>query len=489
MKDKLRSLASDTLVYGTSTIAQRFLTFMLTPLYTNYLTLSEAGDMQFLYSLIAFANILYSFGFEAAFLRYYRDGGDQKSVYTHSYLAIAGITGAVTFMLYLFSAPIADILSLESTNALWLTQLAIAIPFLDCFMLIPFARLRMERKPRVFAILKLFNVVVAVVLNIILVVWMKKGCEGVLVSSVIASFIGMAVFVPSVLRHLKFEWNADLFSDLTAFGLPTLPSGFSAMILQVADRPILKAFASTDAVALYSMNYRLGLPMLLMVSVFEQAWKPFYLSHANDDDPKPLFARVMTYFTVVSAVIFLVVSLFVQYIVQLPFPGGKFFNPVYWSGLGIVPVVTAAYYFNGLATNFATGLYITKRTRTLPLATGAAALTNVLMNIILIPAIGYMGAAYATLGAYMVSAVVMYLYSQREYPIAYEWQRVVMICGICCVEYALILLFGKALGGNAELILHIAAVPLFFALLLATNVFTVGERKAALSSMRKVLRR
>ena len=140
-----------------------------------------------------------------------------------------------------------------------------------------------------------------------------------------------------------------------------------------------------------------------------------------------MLSRVFTYFTIACAVLYITLVLFIGDVVQVPFIGGHFFNEAYWSGLVIIPIVSAAYYFTGVATNFAAGLHITKQTKYLPLATGSAAIANVIMNILLIPYIGYYGAAWATFGAYIVSAAVMYYYSQRVLPVRYEWNSIAAI--------------------------------------------------------------
>ncbi|MFM8472624.1 MAG: lipopolysaccharide biosynthesis protein, partial [Candidatus Kapaibacterium sp.] len=97
MRDKLRSLASDTAVYGASTIIQRFLTFLLTPLYTNYLSMSELGVVSNVYALIAFVNILYAFGFESAFMRFYRGSEEEKhAVFTQSLIPVVTIASLLS---------------------------------------------------------------------------------------------------------------------------------------------------------------------------------------------------------------------------------------------------------------------------------------------------------------------------------------------------------------------------------------------------------
>jgi O-antigen/teichoic acid export membrane protein len=323
MREKLRSLASDTAVYGASTIIQRFLTFLLTPLYTNYLTMSELGVVSNVYALIAFVNILYAFGFESAFMRFYRGDNNEKAlVFTQSFVPVVGIAACMSGILYVLRAHTAPFAGIGPDAPSSLFALVLLIPFLDAVSIIPFAQLRMERKARRFATYKVLSVVVNIALNVILVVGMALGSRGVFIAGACSSLVSVILVAPHIARGLRR--GASRLRELAAFGIPTIPSGFASMLLQVADRPILTAMTTPLIVGLYNANYRLAIPMMLCVSVFEYAWKPFYLQHAEDDDAPVLFGRIFTYFTLMSALVFLLISLFASVVVQLPFPGGAY---------------------------------------------------------------------------------------------------------------------------------------------------------------------
>jgi O-antigen/teichoic acid export membrane protein len=266
-----------------------------------------------------------------------------------------------------------------------------------------------------------------------------------------------------------------LLRDMWRFGLPTLPSAFSAIMLQVSDRPIMRALMDANAVGIYQTNFRLGIPMMLAVSVFEQAWKPFYLREAGSKQARTLFPKVLTYFTVVCAMIFLSVTLFIEYAVRMPFVGGQLVNPKYLSGLGVIPFVMLGYYCNGVFTNLAAGAYIRKRTKYLPAATGLAAAVSVGMNFLLIPRMGMMGAAVAMCSAYFVSAVFMYrmMIVRRVYPLRYEWSRIAGILSITALAHTFALAMTERMAMLPSLFLRFCclalAMAVFAALILRGN--------------------
>lgn len=464
MSSKIARLASDTVVYGISTVLSRFLTFLLTPLFTNYLSKTEIGEIAGIYAMIAFVNILYSLGMEPAFMRFWNKDADAENhrVFATAFSTVTVLSVIVTALTIALAAPIAasPLLALGDQGA-HLVQIAALIPLLDGLVLIPFAQLRMQQRPRVFAMLRLLSVAVTFVFTLLFVVQFGWHIEGALWAGVIGSAATFMVFLPGVVRTLRSAPAkvSDLRRQMLSFGLPTVPSNFSSIMVQVADRPIMLMLTSSSVVGMYQTNFRLALPMMMFVTVFEYAWKPFYLNHRHDEDAKQTFATVFTAFTAVCGAIFLMTSLFIEFVVQLPFIGGRFVNPDYWEGLTIIPVVMFAYFFNGVFINMAAGLHIEKRTGFFPVATGVAAVISVAATWLLVPPFGIMGAAWAKVFAYVVSAVMLYVFSQRIYPVRYEWSKVAMLVVASGVLY----LGGRAgdLEGILSIAVRVAAVTVY----------------------------
>jgi O-antigen/teichoic acid export membrane protein len=224
--------------------------------------------------------------------------------------------------------------------------------------------------------------------------------------------------------------------EMLIFGFPVMIANLPAMLLQVFDRILMPYLKVTNAeLNNYSVNYKLGIPMMLIVSMFEYAWKPFFLSHYKDEDAKAVFSRVFTYFTMLSVIVFLVVGFFMTFIVRMPFIGGKFINPIYWNGMVIIPIILGGYFFNGAITNFSAGFYITKKTKYIAITMWVAAIANIILNIYLIPIYGYIGAAWATFLAYLIGAIIAFFLNDRVYKINYEWKRIGLLIGSALLCY------------------------------------------------------
>jgi len=489
LKDKIKTLASDTLTYGVFQILGRFLTALLTPLYSNYLSPTDNGTVAYLFSILIFAQFIYIFGMESAFFRFYSQNDDAKNkkVFTTAFVLITSLGFLFTAIFLIFSNSFSEmIIGNDTPSALYIFQIVCFIPLLDGLISIPAGRLRMQRKIKKFATLHLIFVILAVGLTSYFIMFTSLGVLGVFAAQLIVCLFKVAVFLPDILRMLDLKLDFLLFKDMLKFGVPTLPANISAIALQVADRPIMKLFITNAEIGIYQIVAKLALPMLLLVTVFDYAWKPFFLNHFNDDDAKKLFSRVLTYYILVASVVWLFVSLFIDYIVRIPLWDGRYFiHPDYWGGIGIATLIMLGYLINGMTTNFAAVFHIEKKTKYLPITIGFSALASIILNFILVPIIGSIGAAISLVIGYSIGAILMKtLHSKVNYKINYEWKRIIII-GFASV---LTLFCGKFVTINFDLtIAFFIKLSIMFGYLLLLKLlgfFTAGE----LTQLKKIFK-
>jgi len=473
MRAKIQLLASDAAVYGVTTLLTRSMSFLLTPLYTNALAnRSEFGIYAYLYSLLAFVNVIYACGLDTAFLRFFSAKDPQKTeqAFSFSWWMIA-LIGILSTIVILFSADgIANWIPDLAGHGDLIRAIAL-IPLFDALTNVPYNLLRMQRKARQFAVLRIVNVAINLGLNLFLVGYLSMGLKGIVIAGIVSSFCAVIGIVPIIIKWLRVQYDIGLSKQMLAFGLPTMPSAFSGMMLQVADRPIMTALAGSDMTGLYQANYRLGIPMMMLVAVFEFAYKPFYLSHHEDDDAPQLFARIFTYFMIIACGVFLLISLFIQDIVQLSFRGISLIHISYWQGLGIIPIILGAYIWNGIATNMALGMHVSKKTGWLPIATGIAAIVNIILTVFLVPLFGIYGGAWATFFAYAVSAVILWKISVKLYPIPYEWSR---LFGTVCIAG---LVFAIATLCDTKGFINLLLIASFPIALFASGILNAREKQ------------
>jgi len=243
---------------------------------------------------------------------------------------------------------------------------------------------------------------------------------------------------PEILRHLKAKIDFSLLKSMLKYGVPTLPAGLATVLLSVADKPILKQLTDAETMAVYNANYKLGIPMLLFVSAFEYAWRPFFLSHYHEENSNSMFSRIFTYFTLIGASIFLFISFFIEYIVKIPFLNNGSLLPVdYRGGMEIIPIILVAYWFFGTYNNFAAAVHIVKKTKYIAFSITTGTIFYIIAMYLFIPSFGYIAAAWATLFGYAVNALLILWFARKVYQINYEWKRIFIILLITLFTYVL----------------------------------------------------
>lgn len=422
MLDKIKSLSKQTLIYGTSTIVGRFLNFLLVPLYTNKIDPADYGIVSVVYAFIAFMNIVYSAGLEQGFFKFAstKEVGTDKQNFSIPFFSILINSAILSIIIIALSYAVPGLWILKGTSVS-IIKYTVLILFFDALVMVPFARLRLDKKPKIFAAVKIINIVVNVLFNVILIVIYKMGIEAIFISNLVSSVVTFLVLLPVIVKNISFSFNRKLFDELMKFSLPYIPAGISSIIIQVISRPVMLLLTDEANVGIFQANYRLGIFMMLVINMFDYAWRPFFLSHAKDPDAKRIFANIMIYFTGFCSVVLVLISFFIEDIIQIHLFGGKsLIGPKYWAGLYIVPVILFAYIFNGIYINLMPGIYIEKKTKYLPFITGLGAAVNVAGNFILIPVWGLFGAAVATLLSYVVMAFNIYFVTQRFYAVKYD---------------------------------------------------------------------
>ena len=496
MLDRIFKLGKESAIYGLSSIVGRFLNFLLVPLYTNFLAKAEVGVFGYLYSYIAFAFVIYGYGMDSAYMRFVAsaDTSEKKHLVSAPFFSLLGTSFLFSLLIFFSAVSIEGLLNGGSGradlvgHAAWILFIRYSawILFFDTLTIVPFAYLRMENKAKLFAGLRVLNIVITIVLTIIMFVLLHMRVEVVFIANLIASACTALVLLWIVSPQLTIRIPGKLYKEMLRFGLPYIPASLAGIAIQVIDRPILKALTDNETVGIYTANYRLGVLMMLVVGMFDYAWRPFFLTHAKDSDAPRMFSKVFTYFVALLMFVFITGTMFIDDLVRIRLFGGYFIGSEYWGGLKIVPVILLAYVFTGAYVNFVVGVYLEKKTKYLPYATGAGAAANIIANYLLIPKFGIMGAAIATLISYVVMAAGIYFPSQKFYHVEYEWGRILRLCLASGIVVGLFLVIRPDPATLNGLSVKLAFTALFILLVFALRVFDsadIKETKDALTRM------
>jgi O-antigen/teichoic acid export membrane protein len=495
MFSKLKLLAKDTVIYGTSTILSRSLNYILVPLYANKLSTFDNGIQAVIYANIALANVLFCYGLETSYLKVandaIRNNRDERPYFSTAFISLLVTSTLFALLMALFAPTLAVAIGLAPESGAFI-RFAALILWLDTMLAVPFAELRLKRKAIPFALAKVMGVVGGVVSTFLLILVFKAGLSGVFIGEAIGSLVSLLFILP-VLRNLKPFFSADMYRDLLRIGLPYVPTGIAGLLIHLIDRNLLiripqadidrlygSGFQPSDIVGIYGRVAAFGVALQMFIQIFRFAWQPFFLQHAEDPDAKQLFRQVMNLSSIAVIVLAVACTFFVPDLVRYHY-GGRLYllPPKYWMGMSILPWIFFSYVFDMMSTNLSAGLLITGNTRFLPVVTFAGAAVTTLFCWLLIPQGGMNGAAMAILAGTAVMCLCMAWYSIRFYPVRYDWGRLSLLLGAGLVFAAwhddlMKFLVGYGVSGFSALMVKLLIVLLY--LVMGTLIFRSEAR-------------
>lgn len=435
----LKRLASQTAVYGISSIVGRFLNYLLVPLFTYYFTPAEYGVVSEFYAYAGFFSVLLLFGFETGYFRFRdKDNAVPDVAYSTALRFLLGTNLTFFALLWLASGGIADALQHDAhpEYVMWIA----AILALDATGAVAFAKLRAQEKALRFASIKILEILVNVGLCLFLIVYCRGvhetapdsffgalwdpaiGVGYIFIANLVASGVKLLLLAPQ-LRGITHGFDGALFRKMLRYSLPMVIIGFDGIVNEMLDRAVMKYLLpgtpqeNLAQLGIYSACYKLSILMSLFVQAFRYAGEPFFFAHAQDKNAQKIYADVLRYFVIFCAFIFLLVTLnldIFKYFVGEPFR----------AGLHIVPILLLANLFLGIYVNLSIWYKLTDRTLMGAIVSTVGALITVTMLFSLVPVFGYEGAAWATLTCYASMTVLSYLLGRKYYPVPYPVGRV-----------------------------------------------------------------
>jgi O-antigen/teichoic acid export membrane protein len=440
MLSQLKNLTRDSIIYGIGHIATRVLTFLLLPYYSFHLTPAEYGELTLYFLFVGVAQAFFFYGLDIAYLRYFalNKDSERRRVVTGTAMMTTVVTSGLFALAIIAAAGSIGRLVVHTPThpetVVTLVRLCAGMLFFDTLCTFPFLLLRGTLRPTHFIAVKVLNVAVNIGLNIWFVGGLGLSILGVMWANLIASAVTFLALVPVLAGGIAFSFDRTLVREMIRFGLPNVPTYLFFMVIELADRKILELYRSLEESGLYSAGYKLGMFMAVVTGAFRFAWQPFFLSHADDQNAPKLFARVLTYYLLVTSSLFILLSFFVDPLIRTQWPGiGYLLAPRYWPGLVVFPIILLAHIFDGVYANFMVGVYLKKLTGWLPLVSGVAALFTIVFCVLLVPSFGMMAAAWVTLLSFALEAALLYLVVRRHYHVPYEWTRIAKLTVACAV--------------------------------------------------------
>ena len=421
-----KKLLSETVIYGIGSILPRLINFALMPLYAHHIDSAEFSKFAQLYSLVAFVNIFLTFGFETAYFRFSADKNLSGKVFHTSFWFVFANALAFLAGMHIFNVPIAQLFDYQQYPE-YLNYFA-WIAFFDAVCMVPFAYLRFTNKPVKYSAIKVFQGVFQTLIILAFFylvpqtflesIGLKEKVSYPFVANVIAAFSGVLLLSP-ILKQLRIYFNWELFKKMFKYAYPVMLAGLAFTVNENLDNLLLRDMVDESEAGAYAGCYKIATLMILMVTAYRMGVEPFFFKKAQEEDARKIYADILLYFVIFCgfAVVALLGNLSWIKILILP-------NSEYWIALKIVPIIIIANFFFGIYYNLSTWYKVTDKTYVGTIVSWLGAGLTIALNLLLIPIIGFMASAWATLVAYGVMMLISYFWGQKSYKIPYKSRKI-----------------------------------------------------------------
>jgi len=433
---EMKSLAKDTAIYGLSSIIGKFLNYLLVPLYTYALARTDDyGIVTNLYAWTALLLVLLTYGMETGFFRFAnREDYDAKSVYKTAYWTLLSTSTLFALLVIVFQQPLAGVLG-YADHAEFVAMMFVTVA-VDAFASIPFAHLRNQKRPILFAALKLLFVILNIAFNLLfLVILGKNDVFYVFLSNLMATGIQTLCLLPFTMpKGGRFDGKA--LKEMLRYSLPLLVLGVAGIMNQTLDRILFPyLYPGEDAqsqLGIYGACFKVAMVMMMFTQAFRYAYEPFVFSKHKDRQSVEAYADAMKYYIIFSYLILLGVIFYLdifRYIV----------SSAYWEGLKIVPVVLWTYVFQGVYFNLSFWYKLTDETKWGAYFSLIGLCITLVLQIVGVPLIGYWASCGSSLVCYFVIMVLSYIIGQKKAPIPYDMKSIggytLLTFGLLAVYY------------------------------------------------------
>ncbi|MDP6038725.1 MAG: polysaccharide biosynthesis C-terminal domain-containing protein, partial [Candidatus Latescibacteria bacterium] len=276
-----------------------------------------------------------------------------------------------------------------------------------------------------YAIVRVIQHTLQLGLTVYFIAFLNRGPIAVFEANIFSSLFALIVMLPAGLSVIRPTFQVAPLRKLLSFGLPFVPSALAILIINLSDRFLIRFFLGLDDLGIYGITYKLGLPIFFVVKAFRAAWAPAVLNETNEAETRRMCARITTYFTLIGVLGCLILATFAHEIVVLVAGDNA---ETYLKGIKIVPIIALSFFLYGLYVILTAGIYAKGRAGSLPFIVGTGAVVNIVINITLLPKLGFIAAAYSTLAAYALMVILLFLTVRRFYPVPYEYARLGKVC-------------------------------------------------------------
>ena len=448
-------------VYGLGEGLSYIIGFFLLPIFTRIFSTTEYGIIEMMATILAFLGLFLSMGLDSAQSYYFfnqkKKGEKVQTILISSILQFRLLSGFILILIILVLSPQINLIFFDGKLSLKYFLISLTGVLFLQFKSQSAEIFRLLFQPFNYVSITLSNTLITFFFGIILIVYLKWGVFGYYTGYAIGAILSAIGGCWSIRKYLDWsKLHSDLWPKLLRFGIPLLPFGILALIMNISDRWFIKYMLGLNYLGIYAVGAKCSLILFFISTVFRTSWWPIAMESLNNKNNKQLFIFVSKIFLGLSMSIVVLVSLFAPLLI-------KIIAPVeYFEGYKIIGFLSISAVFFGFVQISQLGIYKSERTGVMTLIALACVIVNIVLNFILIPIWGIMGASGATMFAMFLRNLISILISEKRMKIGYPLHifSIQIILGLFSVTLLLCL--------NYNLISIIISIFIMFILILSS---------------------
>ena len=415
----LKRFFKESLIYGLSTYIQKFIGVFLLPLYTALLTPEDYGILDLLGTVAIISIYLVVSGTDSSLSYYFfrKEHTEERPVMVSSTLIIRLTFASAAFIIVgLLSHKLTFLIfGKDYSLFLILTGISLAVQSIYSFFT---DLIRFEKRPWVFTFVSVSNLLVNIGLNIYFILILKKGVWGAIMASVISYGLMAGFTIFYVYKRYGFHFSASWAKKILVYGSPLIGTAFAVWILTTTDRYFLAHYRNIADIGIYAVGFKLASFLGLVSGALQMAWSPYAMDIQYESNAKKIYAKVFFIYFVVNILAVFIISMFSIDILKV------FTQPAYYSAKAVVPFLCMSVVFFSGYFIVSIGIAITKKAQHTIWITLTAAAVNIVMNFLLTPTIGAVGAALSIMTANFLIFMLTLSVSQKLYPVDYGYFKI-----------------------------------------------------------------
>lgn len=440
----LKRLVVHTSNYGIGSLAVTMASFISFPIFTRVFTVDEYGILNFISASLMLLVGIAKLGVQHSIVRFYAEikAGRRDVTVPQFYATVVfGMTGVsllISIGWALATQVIPEVWWNDSRVAalLLLTAVLVAVRTTDSGLL---NILRAQERSGLFSAYTVVKKYAGLGLILLALFFVSKDLWGFYLATIIAEIGSVVALIAILFRGVRYgprDFCPGLFRSMLVFGIPMIGYELAGTALAISDRYLIQGLLGSGELGIYAAGYNFcEYVQLILVAAVGQAIMPMYVRTWEERGPAETARFIessLHYYLLLGLPVIAGLSVVGEDLLVL------LASEKFRASAQVIPYIIAGLVLDGMIVMVGAGLYIHKRTVVLAVLVVVCTAVNVGLNLLLIPAFGIVGAAVATLIAYLVLITSIYVVATRHLPLAFPLASLAKFGAMASVMYLVV---------------------------------------------------